>query len=505
MSQTVLLKRSAIPGKVPTTTDLSLGEVGINSYDGKMYIKQDNGVATIKEVGGDQFPAQTGNGGKFLKTDGTSTFWSASGGTSSHIVQNLHGFSVGNVLRYNGAAYVLASSAVAATSDVVGIVTSIADPNSFELTTSGFITGMTGLTPAASYFLSDTVQGALTPTEPLAVGTISKPLFIATSATTGLFYNWRGIANVTPIEINALLPSQAGHISEVLVTNGTSVGWLSAASAVNGITVSAPGNTLVVGNVCKATGLVGGAAYALAQANNATNAQVFGIITQADANSYTLITSGAISGLSGLTPGALYYLSDSIAGGLTSTEPVSTTSISKPIFIATTSSSGVFFNQRGLPVTVAKATTASLLPTISGATNGMYLTNNGVTSSWAAIVSGVSSFNTRTGAVTLSAADVTSALTYTPVNPTALSAYALLTGATFTGDVTTYRLAAPSTGVLFLGNNGGTRYVYYDGTNYQMPGAALYVNSARVVTGNRTVSTAAPSGTPGVGDMWYQY
>jgi hypothetical protein len=49
---------------------------------------------------------------------------------------------------------------------------------------------------------------------------------------------------------------------------------------------------------------------------------------------------------------------------------------------------------------------------------------------------------------------------------------------TVTGDITTYRPASPGTGVIFFGN-GGSRYLYYDGTNYNMPGAQLYVNSAQ--------------------------
>ena len=49
---TVKLKRSAVPGKVPTTGALELGEVAINTHDGKMYLKQDaNGAISIVEVG----------------------------------------------------------------------------------------------------------------------------------------------------------------------------------------------------------------------------------------------------------------------------------------------------------------------------------------------------------------------------------------------------------------------------------------------------------------------
>ena len=52
MTQTVLLKRSATPAKIPATTDLALGEIGINTYDGKMYIKKNNGSDAIVQIGG---------------------------------------------------------------------------------------------------------------------------------------------------------------------------------------------------------------------------------------------------------------------------------------------------------------------------------------------------------------------------------------------------------------------------------------------------------------------
>lgn len=49
---------------------------------------------------------------------------------------------------------------------------------------------------------------------------------------------------------------------------------------------------------------------------------------------------------------------------------------------------------------------------------------------------GVSTFNGRSGAVTLSSLDVTGALGYTPVNPTTLASYAPIASPTFTGTVT---------------------------------------------------------------------
>ena len=51
MANTVRLKRSAVPGKVPTTANLDLGELALNTADGKVYMKKDDGSESIVEVG----------------------------------------------------------------------------------------------------------------------------------------------------------------------------------------------------------------------------------------------------------------------------------------------------------------------------------------------------------------------------------------------------------------------------------------------------------------------
>ena len=52
MANTFKLKRSAVPAKVPTTGDLQLGELALNTYDGKLYTKKDDGTASIVELSG---------------------------------------------------------------------------------------------------------------------------------------------------------------------------------------------------------------------------------------------------------------------------------------------------------------------------------------------------------------------------------------------------------------------------------------------------------------------
>lgn len=47
----VQLKRSAVAGKIPLTTDLALGEIAINTFDGKLFLKRNNGTDSIREIG----------------------------------------------------------------------------------------------------------------------------------------------------------------------------------------------------------------------------------------------------------------------------------------------------------------------------------------------------------------------------------------------------------------------------------------------------------------------
>ena len=51
MAQTIKLKRSSTTWNVPTTSQLDLGELAINTADGKMFIKKDvSGTESIVEI-----------------------------------------------------------------------------------------------------------------------------------------------------------------------------------------------------------------------------------------------------------------------------------------------------------------------------------------------------------------------------------------------------------------------------------------------------------------------
>ncbi len=51
MSTNITLKRSSVQGKVPLTTEIALGEIALNTYDGKLFIKKNvAGTETIIDV-----------------------------------------------------------------------------------------------------------------------------------------------------------------------------------------------------------------------------------------------------------------------------------------------------------------------------------------------------------------------------------------------------------------------------------------------------------------------
>ena len=50
MASIVQLKRSALSGKVPGTGSLNLGELAVNTYDGKIYFKKSGSIETVESV-----------------------------------------------------------------------------------------------------------------------------------------------------------------------------------------------------------------------------------------------------------------------------------------------------------------------------------------------------------------------------------------------------------------------------------------------------------------------
>ncbi len=133
--------------------------------------------------------------------------------------------------------------------------------------------------------------------------------------------------------------------------NGSGGGGGSSAAITNTIGQMAHGFT--IGQVVYYTGT----AYALANANAVSTAEAIGVVsTVVNANSFILTTAGYISsGLSGLTAGDVYWLSDVTPGLLTTVEPSTVGHVQKPLFVADSTASGYVINYRGevIPATIS--------------------------------------------------------------------------------------------------------------------------------------------------------
>jgi len=108
------------------------------------------------------------------------------------ITQNTHGFSVGDWLRHNGTIYVLAKADSASNAESIGVVSTVTDTNNFDLTTEGYVTGLSGLTAGEAHFLDESTAGDITATAPIGESEIVKPVLIADSTTSGYVANMRG-------------------------------------------------------------------------------------------------------------------------------------------------------------------------------------------------------------------------------------------------------------------------------------------------------------------------
>lgn len=50
MAQNILLKRSGVAGKAPTTSSLSVGEIALNTYDGKVFLHKSGSAESIEQI-----------------------------------------------------------------------------------------------------------------------------------------------------------------------------------------------------------------------------------------------------------------------------------------------------------------------------------------------------------------------------------------------------------------------------------------------------------------------
>ncbi len=112
---------------------------------------------------------------------------------TKEFTQVAHGFALGEVVRLNGAVFVLAQANNVANAEVVGIVAAVDDADHFTLLFAGFVENLAPVFAAGTvYFLDPAVAGGMTAVVPVVPGEVRKPLFVAYSTSTGFWMNYLG-------------------------------------------------------------------------------------------------------------------------------------------------------------------------------------------------------------------------------------------------------------------------------------------------------------------------
>lgn len=152
-----------------------------------------------------QFKSIAGSGNTTISQVGDTIIISSTGGGESasgervtkRIYQPSHGFSTTNVIGWSGGTYNKAIADGTYDGEVLGIVSKVIDIDYFDLTQTGYVSGLTGLTTNSTYFLSDTIPGGLSFSAPSTDGYISKAVLIASSPTSAWILAYPGYTVAT--------------------------------------------------------------------------------------------------------------------------------------------------------------------------------------------------------------------------------------------------------------------------------------------------------------------
>jgi hypothetical protein len=241
----VKFKRSAVPGKVPATTDLNLGEIALNTYDGRVYLKKSvastESIVTLQQYSGGTGVAVSVDGvisiGQSVATTANVTF--ATGVFRDTSAGSNYTVKIGN-----------------ATGSVFGIGTG---SNSFGIANDALNNAQTGYVP---YQVTATQVGFKTSANNYlwsfnADGTTQFPnyKFPADSGTTGQVLASNGDGTASWVTTSA---TSSGTVTSVSVvnTNGFTA-TVATASSTPAITLKTTVNGLLKGN--STTGVVSAA------------------------------------------------------------------------------------------------------------------------------------------------------------------------------------------------------------------------------------------------------
>ena len=436
MTQPILLKRSATAAKVPLATDLQLGELAVNTTDGKVFMKL--GAGTIQEVGFQTFTGDaTGSGG----AGNIALTLAASGVTAG---------------TYNNAATAHTPYTVDAKGRITGTGAAV--------TITPAWSSVTGK-PTTLSAMSFTDVTAISSTTPAALGTAA----VGTSTTVARSDHVHAMP--TAAQVGALSANQTITLSGDLTGSGT--------TAITGTLATVNSNVGSFGSTSVVPVITVNGKGLITAATTAT-------ITPAAIGAVATTALGANSGVATLDSGGKVPTSQlpaAVLGGM-NYQGTWNASTNSPALASGTGTKGFYYK-----VSVAGATA---IDGISQWNVGDMLTFNGTV--WDKIdglASEVSSVAGRVGAITLTSADVSglaASATTDPTNAANISSGILAAARlpAFSGDATT---SAGST-VLTLANSGVTAGTYENSATANQP---ITVDAKGRITAVGTAVTITPA------------
>ena len=272
MANSIKIKRSSVPAKVPLTTDLALGELAINTYDGKLYLKMDDGTPAIVTV-------------------------NAGGGGSGDVVGP--GSSTDNAItRFNGTTGKLIQNSTA-TLDDSGVI-SVSGANISGLTASSAVAtdASKNLVSVANTGTGDNVLSTSPTLITPALGTPSALVGTNISGTASGLSIGGNAATVT----NGVYTTDTGTVTNTMLAGSIANNKLvNSAITINGTSTSL-GGSISVGTVTSVTGTSpisssGGATpdISISAAGTSTS----GYLSSTDWNTFNNKGSGSVTSVSG--------------------------------------------------------------------------------------------------------------------------------------------------------------------------------------------------------------
>lgn len=158
----------------------------------------------------------------------TQFFVNPAGGTTATITQSTAGLTTKMWMRVNSAGvYVPALGDNAGDAEVIGVIIEIVDSMHFIIQQSGYVSPVqgifSGLTVSPGYFLSTTNPGVMTLLDATQPPTVSRPVFVADSPTSGWVLPYRGLIVGGGIPGGSGGPPGGLGLTWVNVSGGTTV------------------------------------------------------------------------------------------------------------------------------------------------------------------------------------------------------------------------------------------------------------------------------------------